>query len=134
MNVGRVFQTRLASTGGRHFSFLHRACRAERSLCTKGDEVSLAEEASRRYGSPVPTIFSRVIDGSVPADIIYEDDKCLAFRDVSPQAPIHFLVIPRLPIPRISEAKDDDAELSMTGGTALSQSTIFTFTCWGADK
>uniref|UniRef100_A0A673CEG0 Uncharacterized HIT-like protein Synpcc7942_1390 n=1 Tax=Sphaeramia orbicularis TaxID=375764 RepID=A0A673CEG0_9TELE len=75
------------------------------------DEVRLAEEASRRYGSPAPTIFSKVIDKSIPADIIYEDDKCLAFRDISPQAPVHFLVIPRIPIPRISEAKDDDAEV-----------------------
>uniref|UniRef100_A0A8C5HSI2 Uncharacterized HIT-like protein Synpcc7942_1390 n=1 Tax=Gouania willdenowi TaxID=441366 RepID=A0A8C5HSI2_GOUWI len=38
-------------------------------------------------------------------------DPCLAFRDANPQAPVHFLVIPRLPIPRISEARDDDAEL-----------------------
>ncbi|KAM4578071.1 putative HIT-like protein isoform 1-T1 [Fundulus diaphanus] len=83
----------------------------ERSLCTKRDEVKLAEEASKRYGSPGPTIFSKVIDKSIPADIIYEDDKCLAFRDISPQAPVHFLVIPRVPIPRISAARDDDAEL-----------------------
>ncbi|XP_044185694.1 histidine triad nucleotide-binding protein 2, mitochondrial isoform X1 [Thunnus albacares] len=83
----------------------------ERPLCTKSDEVRLAEEASKKYGSPSPTIFSKVIDKSIPADIIYEDEKCLAFRDISPQAPVHFLVIPRIPIPRISEAKDDDAEL-----------------------
>lgn len=38
--------------------------------------------------------------------------QCLAFRDISPQAPVHFLVIPRVPIPRISEAKDGDAEVS----------------------
>ncbi|XP_018524769.2 histidine triad nucleotide-binding protein 2, mitochondrial isoform X1 [Lates calcarifer] len=83
----------------------------ERPLCTRSDEVRLAEEASKKYGSPAPTIFSKVIDKSIPADIIYEDEKCLAFRDISPQAPVHFLVIPRVPIPRISEAKDDDAEL-----------------------
>ncbi|XP_041856461.1 histidine triad nucleotide-binding protein 2, mitochondrial isoform X1 [Melanotaenia boesemani] len=83
----------------------------ERSLCSKSDEVKLAEEASKKYGSPAPTIFSKVIDKSIPADIIYEDEKCLAFRDISPQAPVHFLVIPRVPIPRISAAKDDDAEL-----------------------
>ncbi|XP_019954848.2 histidine triad nucleotide-binding protein 2, mitochondrial isoform X1 [Paralichthys olivaceus] len=87
------------------------AVQRERPLCTKRDEVNLAEEASRRYGSSAPTIFSKVIDRSIPADIIYEDEKCLAFRDISPQAPVHFLVIPRLPIPRISEATDDDAEL-----------------------
>nr|XP_033474459.1 histidine triad nucleotide-binding protein 2, mitochondrial isoform X1 [Epinephelus lanceolatus] len=83
----------------------------ERPLCTRSDEVRLAEEASKKYGSPAPTIFSKVIDKSIPADIIYEDDKCLAFRDVNPQAPVHFLVIPRVPIPRISEVKDDDTEL-----------------------
>uniref|UniRef100_A0A3B4VJN4 Histidine triad nucleotide binding protein 2 n=1 Tax=Seriola dumerili TaxID=41447 RepID=A0A3B4VJN4_SERDU len=87
------------------------ASHQERPLCTKSDEVRLAEEASKKYGSPAPTIFSKVIDKSIPADIIYEDEKCLAFRDISPQAPVHFLVIPRVPIPRISEAKDDDAEL-----------------------
>lgn len=38
--------------------------------------------------------------------------QCLAFRDVNPQAPVHFLVIPRVPIPRISEAEDDDAAVS----------------------
>ncbi|XP_076006979.1 putative HIT-like protein Synpcc7942_1390 isoform X2 [Genypterus blacodes] len=90
-----------------HAEFRH----PERPLCTKSDEVQLAKEASKRYVSAAPTIFSKVIDKSIPADIIYEDDKCLAFRDISPQAPVHFLVIPRLPIPRISEAKDDDAEL-----------------------
>uniref|UniRef100_A0A8C6Q183 Histidine triad nucleotide binding protein 2 n=1 Tax=Nothobranchius furzeri TaxID=105023 RepID=A0A8C6Q183_NOTFU len=79
-----------------------------RSLCTKKDEVKLAEEARNEIGSSGPTIFSKVIDKSIPADIIYEDDKCLAFRDISPQAPVHFLVIPRVPIPRISAATDDD--------------------------
>ncbi|XP_016356586.1 histidine triad nucleotide-binding protein 2, mitochondrial-like [Sinocyclocheilus anshuiensis] len=67
------------------------------------DEVRLAQEASRKYGKPEPTIFSKIIDKTIPAVIIYEDDKCLA--------PVHFLVIPRIPIPRISEAHDDDASL-----------------------
>ncbi|XP_029961059.1 histidine triad nucleotide-binding protein 2, mitochondrial isoform X2 [Salarias fasciatus] len=104
---------RIQAVGSRlaPFGRSHRVCGAERPLCTKSDEVRLAEEASRRYGSLAPTIFSKVIDKSIPADIIYEDDKCLAFRDISPQAPVHFLVIPRVPIPRISEAKDDDTEL-----------------------
>uniref|UniRef100_A0A3Q2Y0N2 Histidine triad nucleotide binding protein 2 n=1 Tax=Hippocampus comes TaxID=109280 RepID=A0A3Q2Y0N2_HIPCM len=75
------------------------------------DEVRLAEKAGKKSGRPAATIFSKVIERSLPADIIYEDDKCLAFRDISPQAPVHFLVIPKMLIPRISEAKDDDAEL-----------------------
>lgn len=51
---------------------------SQRHVCisnTKNDEVRLAEEASKKYGSPAPTIFSRVIDKTIPADIIYEDDK-----------------------------------------------------------
>lgn len=47
----------------------------QRTLCTKSDEVRLAEEASKKYGSPAPTIFSKVIDKSIPADVIYEDEK-----------------------------------------------------------
>lgn len=91
--------------------FCRGSCKVERFLCSKNDEVQLAQEASKKYGSPAPTIFSKVIDKSIPADIIYEDGKCLAFRDISPQAPVHVLVIPKVPIPRLSEAKDDDAEL-----------------------
>ncbi|KAJ8273979.1 hypothetical protein COCON_G00086040 [Conger conger] len=90
-------------------------CCAERSYCnTANNEVTkarVADEARKKYGNPAPTIFSKVIDKSIPADIIYEDDKCLAFRDISPQAPVHFLVIPRTPIPRFSAAEDEDAQL-----------------------
>lgn len=64
------------------FSFPHNVCLcvdlqnpAQRPLCTKSDEVRLAEEASKKYGSSAPTIFSKVIAKSIPADIIYEDDK-----------------------------------------------------------
>ncbi|XP_066265619.1 adenosine 5'-monophosphoramidase HINT1-like [Branchiostoma lanceolatum] len=87
-------------------------------VCTSGshgcDEVSKAQaaaEARQKYGNPEPTIFSKILDGSIPADIIHEDDKCIAFRDVSPQAPKHFLVIPRAPIPQLSMAQDDDSQL-----------------------
>ncbi|NXV36742.1 HINT2 protein, partial [Rissa tridactyla] len=59
-----------------------------------------------------PTIFSKIIDRSVPATILYEDDKCLVFRDVAPQAPVHFLVIPKRPIPRISRVGPQDTEVS----------------------
>jgi histidine triad (HIT) family protein len=57
------------------------------------------------------TIFSKIIDREIPADIIYEDDQCLAFRDINPQAPIHFLVIPKKPIPKLSDADETDTEL-----------------------
>ncbi|XP_066038411.1 adenosine 5'-monophosphoramidase HINT2 isoform X2 [Chamaea fasciata] len=60
-----------------------------------------AAAASEKAGGQ-PTIFSKIIDRTIPATILYEDDKCLVFRDVAPQAPVHFLVIPKRPIPRIS--------------------------------
>ena len=57
------------------------------------------------------TLFAKIARGEVPADIVYEDDLALAFRDIHPQAPTHLLVIPRKPIERLSRADDDDAEL-----------------------
>jgi len=57
------------------------------------------------------TIFKRIIDGEIPADVIYQDDRCLAFRDIAPQAPTHFLVIPKKEIASLVELSDDDASL-----------------------
>jgi len=57
------------------------------------------------------TIFARIIDREVPADIVHEDDQCIAFRDIDPQAPVHILVIPRKPIPSLADATDEDREL-----------------------
>ncbi len=57
------------------------------------------------------TIFSKIINREIPADIVYEDELCLAFRDVNPQAPIHILVIPKKPIPRIIDAVEEDKTL-----------------------
>ncbi|XP_061468607.1 adenosine 5'-monophosphoramidase HINT2 isoform X1 [Rhineura floridana] len=71
-------------------------------------EVQKAQQAAEEPG---PTIFGKILDGSIPADIIYKDEQCVAFRDVAPQAPVHFLVIPRRPIPRISRVAESDAQL-----------------------
>lgn len=57
------------------------------------------------------TIFAKIINREVPANIVYEDDLCLAFRDINPQAPMHILVIPKKPIPRIVDADRDDQAL-----------------------
>ncbi len=57
------------------------------------------------------TVFQKIIDREIPADIVYEDDLCLAFRDVSPQAPTHVLIIPKKPIESIEQIADEDAEL-----------------------
>ncbi|XP_027470610.1 histidine triad nucleotide-binding protein 2, mitochondrial isoform X2 [Zalophus californianus] len=76
---------------------------------TDGNEVAKAQQTAPRGAAP--TVFSRILDRSLPADILYEDKQCLVFRDVAPQAPVHFLVIPKKPIPRISQAEEDDQQL-----------------------
>ena len=54
------------------------------------------------------TIFSKIIAGEIPADIVYEDDLVLAFRDIAPQAPVHILIIPKREIPTANEVSADD--------------------------
>jgi histidine triad (HIT) family protein len=54
------------------------------------------------------TIFSKIIDRKIPARIEYEDDRCLAFHDVAPQAPTHVLVIPKRPIPSLADLTPAD--------------------------
>jgi len=57
------------------------------------------------------TIFKKIIDREIPADILFEDDCCLAFRDVAPQAPTHVLVIPKKEIASLANLEDADAAL-----------------------
>jgi len=63
------------------------------------------------WNMPAPTIFKRIIDREIPAQIVYEDDQSLAFRDVRPQAPVHVLVIPKKEIPALAAAGDEDSSL-----------------------
>ncbi len=57
------------------------------------------------------TIFDKIINREIAADIVYEDDRCLAFRDVNPQAPVHILVIPKQPIAKLADADGTQQEL-----------------------
>jgi histidine triad (HIT) family protein len=57
------------------------------------------------------TIFSRIINHELSADIVYEDDEVMAFRDISPQAPVHVLVIPKIEIPTVNDIRPEQAEL-----------------------
>lgn len=59
----------------------------------------------------MPSIFDKIIAKEIPADIVFEDDQCLAFRDIQPQAPVHVLVIPKKPIESIDTVEDGDAGL-----------------------
>ena len=57
------------------------------------------------------TIFGRILRGEIPCDQVYSDDRCLAFRDVAPQAPVHLLVIPREPLVSLAEARPEHEAL-----------------------
>jgi histidine triad (HIT) family protein len=57
------------------------------------------------------TIFSRIIDGEIPADIVYQDEQVTAFRDIEPQAPIHILIVPNKEIPTVNDMRIDDEQL-----------------------
>lgn len=57
------------------------------------------------------TIFTKIINKEIPAEILHEDDLCLAFKDVQPQAPVHFLVIPKKPIATINDMEESDKPL-----------------------
>lgn len=73
---------------------------------TEVDKAKTATKASQKT-----TIFDKIISKEIPADIIYEDDKCLAFNDVNPQAPVHFLVIPKQRIPMLDAVNEGDRDV-----------------------
>ncbi|MFP6858560.1 MAG: histidine triad nucleotide-binding protein [Roseibacillus sp.] len=60
---------------------------------------------------PDKTIFQKIADREIPGDIVYEDDRCLCFRDINPQAPVHLLLVPRKLVVRIGEADPADQDL-----------------------
>ena len=57
------------------------------------------------------TLFKKIIDREIPADIVYEDDNCLAFKDINPVAPTHILIIPKKQIEKVADAEIGDKEL-----------------------
>lgn len=60
---------------------------------------------------PRETLFTKIINREIPAEIVYEDDLCLAFKDIAPQAPVHVLVIPKKPIESVAHLEDEDREV-----------------------
>jgi len=71
------------------------------------------------------TLFEKIYDGEIPAEILHKDDLCCAFRDTSPQAPEHILIVPKKNIPRIGEASGEDqallGHLLLTAGKLASE-------------
>ncbi len=57
------------------------------------------------------TLFQKIADGEIPADVVYQDDRAVAFRDIAPQAPTHVLIVPRQPIPRADAIDEADEAL-----------------------
>ncbi|KAL3204945.1 hypothetical protein MRX96_041073 [Rhipicephalus microplus] len=87
-------------------------CLTSSTSSSSSDEVAKAQNATVTAGKP--TIFSKILDGSLPADIIYKDDKvynALPFEMRCPRPPVHFLVIPRKPLPMLDSATDEDVQL-----------------------
>jgi len=71
----------------------------------------MTEEGKEPPNVQEDTIFGKIARKEIPSNIVYEDEISLAFRDVSPQAPTHILVIPKKPIPQLSRAEDEDEAL-----------------------
>jgi histidine triad (HIT) family protein len=68
------------------------------------------------------SIFAKIIKKQIPADIVYEDDLCLAFRDMNPQAPVHVLLVPKKPLDMLTSAQEEDQTL--LGHLLLAAGTI----------
>jgi histidine triad (HIT) family protein len=67
------------------------------------------KDREEEYG--MATIFTKIINKEIPADIVYEDDLCLAFRDINPQAPVHILIIPKKTLAQLNDAGIEDQRL-----------------------
>lgn len=83
------------------------------------DEVENARRAAASGAQKEPTIFDKIVNKEIPVKLLYEDDKCLAFNDVAPQAPVHFLVIPKRRIDMIENATENDDDVSVFGSIGL---------------
>merc|ERR1712002_1179353 len=113
--MGGILSRRFGSTGVAVFggwrgpsTILKRDIRlGHQSFLRMSDEVKKAQEAAAAPKKGT-TIFQKIIDKEIPAKIVYEDYDVLAFDAVNPQAPTHFLVIPKKPIDMIENAEDED--------------------------
>ena len=78
-----------------------------------GPGASVPPVASRHTPAPMAdkTLFQKIADREIPADLVYEDEQAVAFRDINPAAPVHILVVPRKPIPRADAVEPEDEPL-----------------------
>ncbi|KAI6660530.1 Histidine triad nucleotide-binding protein 1-like [Oopsacas minuta] len=71
----------------------------------------MADTTEKNTATPDDTIFGKIIRGEIKTEFLYKDDKCVAFKDINPVAPIHILIVPIKFITQISEAKEEDEKL-----------------------
>lgn len=64
--------------------------------------------ASGRILAAMATLFEKIVAGEIPATIVHQDDRVTAFRDISPQAPVHVLIVPNKPIPTVNDVSEED--------------------------
>jgi len=81
-------------------------CHFHRQILGSGDTPVAIFHSTSEIPMPGKTLFQKICDKEILADIVHEDDLSVAFRDISPQAPVHILIVPRQAIPRIAEATD----------------------------
>lgn len=73
--------------------------------------VALRRISSTSLSMVSKTIFQKIIDRELPADILFEDEQCIIIKDLHPVAPVHVLIIPKKPIPRVAEAASEDTAI-----------------------
>lgn len=83
------------------------------------DAAAIAKSTDPAINPAAPTFFDKLVAKQIPSNIIYEDDKCMAFRDINPQGPVHFLVIPKEKdgLNRLSNAREDQKEILVRSKT-----------------
>lgn len=86
------------------------------SAVRRSDEESKAKAAASA-GRPSTTIFDKIINKEIPVKFLYEDSNCLAFDDISPQAPVHFLVVPKERIDMIENATEKHHQVCVPHST-----------------
>ncbi|KAI4467512.1 histidine triad hit protein [Holotrichia oblita] len=78
---------------------------------SSSNDTNTVKKAQQIRSQSKSTIFDKILAKQAPADIIYEDDLCMAFNDIHPQAPVHFLVIPKKKIPMLEKASKSDSKI-----------------------
>jgi hypothetical protein len=82
-------------------------------MSSEVDAATAASSSDPALNPALPTFFDKLVSKDIPSKILYEDDKCMAFRDINPQGPIHFLVIPKDKdgLNRLSNAREDQKDI-----------------------